>query len=201
MLGGSPRQLPKHPFENRIDVFDSWTGLDGRSSADGKNLSMTIFKTMCAMAVLSVVAIAAVPAGETAAFDCAETSCKQIKTCAEAHYKLTICGHTKRDADGDGIPCEDICGKDTATYLARVKAQAPENDVADKSKPTSVFDLVTPAEAAENNAQSGNELKCQGKRTCKQMESCEEAKFYLASCGVKSLDGDHDGVPCNALCR
>ena len=42
---------------------------------------------------------------------------------------------------------------------------------------------------------------CGNKRTCRQMSSCEEAKFYLNTCGVGSLDGDKDGVPCEALCR
>lgn len=43
--------------------------------------------------------------------------------------------------------------------------------------------------------------ECGSKRTCKQMSSCDEAKFYLKTCGVKSLDGDGDGVPCASLCR
>ena len=46
---------------------------------------------------------------------------------------------------------------------------------------------------------SGN-FTCGNKRTCRQMASCEEAKFYLTTCGIKSLDGDKDGVPCEALC-
>ena len=42
---------------------------------------------------------------------------------------------------------------------------------------------------------------CGAKTTCGQMTSCEEAKFYLNTCGVRSLDGNHDGVPCETLCR
>ncbi|MDG4552464.1 MAG: endonuclease [Candidatus Contendobacter sp.] len=42
---------------------------------------------------------------------------------------------------------------------------------------------------------------CGAKRTCDQMSSCDEAKFYLTRCGVKSLDRDGDGVPCASLCR
>ncbi|WP_039917604.1 thermonuclease family protein [Cellvibrio mixtus] len=44
------------------------------------------------------------------------------------------------------------------------------------------------------------EFQCKGKRTCGQMVSCEEAKFYLKVCGVKSLDRDRDGIPCESLC-
>jgi hypothetical protein len=33
------------------------------------------------------------------------------------------------------------------------------------------------------------------------MGSCEEARFYLERCGLSRLDGDGDGMPCEALCR
>lgn len=41
---------------------------------------------------------------------------------------------------------------------------------------------------------------CGSKRYCKQMSSCGEAMFYLSQCGLNRLDGDGDGVPCEALC-
>ena len=55
--------------------------------------------------------------------------------------------------------------------------------------------------AAPTPAASGSGFTCAGKRRCGEMTSCEEAKFYLTSCGVGSLDGDKDGVPCETLCR
>jgi len=42
---------------------------------------------------------------------------------------------------------------------------------------------------------------CGAKRTCREMTSCEEARFYLTQCGLSRLDGDKDGTPCEALCR
>jgi hypothetical protein len=33
------------------------------------------------------------------------------------------------------------------------------------------------------------------------MSSCAEAQFYFRQCGLSRLDGDHDGVPCERLCR
>lgn len=44
-------------------------------------------------------------------------------------------------------------------------------------------------------------FSCNGKRFCKQMTSCEEAKFYLRTCGVYRLDRDGDGIPCESICR
>lgn len=41
---------------------------------------------------------------------------------------------------------------------------------------------------------------CAGKRFCKQMISCEEARYYLEVCGVHRLDRDNDGIPCESMC-
>lgn len=41
---------------------------------------------------------------------------------------------------------------------------------------------------------------CGSKRYCSQMNSCEEANFYLSHCNVRSLDKNHNGVPCENLC-
>jgi len=41
---------------------------------------------------------------------------------------------------------------------------------------------------------------CGSKRYCREMVSCEEARHYLSACGLTRLDGDGDGVPCDALC-
>jgi hypothetical protein len=56
------------------------------------------------------------------------------------------------------------------------------------------FHIIAPA------SQQAELRKCGTKRFCKQMTSCEEAKFYLTTCGVSSLDGDGDGIPCESLC-
>jgi len=43
-------------------------------------------------------------------------------------------------------------------------------------------------------------VSCGSKTTCGQMNSCEEAQYYLNSCNVRRLDGDSDGVACESLC-
>lgn len=41
---------------------------------------------------------------------------------------------------------------------------------------------------------------CGKKHLCSQMISCEEAKIYMLQCGIQTLDGNGDGVPCETLC-
>jgi endonuclease YncB( thermonuclease family) len=57
---------------------------------------------------------------------------------------------------------------------------------------TSPVEPVTPI---NNNAACGD------KHYCREMNSCEEAKFYLTQCGLIRIDGDGDGLPCEKLCR
>ncbi len=42
---------------------------------------------------------------------------------------------------------------------------------------------------------------CGSKRYCGEMSSCREARYQLDVCGLRHLDGDGDGVPCESLCR
>jgi hypothetical protein len=47
---------------------------------------------------------------------------------------------------------------------------------------------------------TGKDFTCGSKHYCKEMTSCTEAKFYLNDCGAGRLDGNMDGVPCEAVC-
>lgn len=47
----------------------------------------------------------------------------------------------------------------------------------------------------------GKGFTCGSKRYCREMASCAEAKLYLKECGLKRLDSDGDGAPCESLCR
>ena len=41
---------------------------------------------------------------------------------------------------------------------------------------------------------------CGNKKRCSEMSSCAEARHYFTACGIQTLDGDRDGVPCVKLC-
>ncbi|KAA2211448.1 thermonuclease family protein [Teichococcus oryzae] len=59
-----------------------------------------------------------------------------------------------------------------------------------------------PAPLPRASATSGAaNFSCGGKRLCREMSSCAEARFHLQQCGLSRLDGDRDGVPCESLCR
>ena len=51
-----------------------------------------------------------------------------------------------------------------------------------------------------SQTESGD-FKCKTKPRCSEMSGCAEARFQLEKCGASRLDGDHDGVPCESLCR
>ena len=65
--------------------------------------------------------------------------------------------------------------------------------------PTPTKSTAPTTRTASNPDTSG--FSCTNKkRYCRDMGSCEEAKFYLVQCGVSTLDGNGDGIPCEKLC-
>ncbi len=39
-------------------------------------------------------------------------------------------------------------------------------------------------------------FKCDGRQHCSEMNSYEEAKFFIQNCPNTKMDGDGDGIPC-----
>ena len=70
----------------------------------------------------------------------------------------------------------------------------------DWRKKTCPASATAPVPAPTSPPASGG-FTCSGKRYCREMTSCEEAKFYLTQCGVRTLDGNHDGIPCEKVCN
>ena len=45
-------------------------------------------------------------------------------------------------------------------------------------------------------------FSCDGRTRCSQMNSCEEATYFVRNCPRVEMDGDGDGVPCESQwCR
>jgi hypothetical protein len=133
-----------------------------------------------------------------------KTYCREMATCAEAYYFLTVCRLTRLDADSDGIPCETICGKTLEQMQARISAEPFARSLAKSIAPPAASNAGNSSlvsTSSSDAARAPPTFSCGNKRTCKEMTSCDEAKFYLNKCGLKRLDGDGDGIPCNGLCR
>ncbi|WP_318779689.1 endonuclease [Halomonas citrativorans] len=56
-----------------------------------------------------------------------------------------------------------------------------------------------PAPLFQSIHQAG--FNCDERKKCGHISSCDEALFHLQQCGNGWLDGNNDGVPCEALCR
>jgi cold shock CspA family protein len=60
------------------------------------------------------------------------------------------------------------------------------------SAPASEAATITrPATALETS-----KFRCDGRTTCSQMASCEEATYFLKNCPGVKMDGNNDGIPC-----
>jgi len=42
--------------------------------------------------------------------------------------------------------------------------------------------------------------ECSPRRSCRELNSCEQAKAWAAKCGSEGIDGDGDGLPCEGMC-
>lgn len=78
-------------------------------------------------------------------YDCDKKYCKAMVSCDEAYYKLKICDDDSLDRDGDGVPCESVCGKggkkqskkskqQIKTLLAEQEKEQNEESETDNSK-------------------------------------------------------------------
>jgi hypothetical protein len=51
---------------------------------------------------------------------------------------------------------------------------------------------------ARHSEEDAGTFSCDGRTYCSQMNSCAEAKYFLAHCPGVKMDGDGDGIPCES---
>ena len=72
------------------------------------------------------------------------------------------------------------------------------------SRPAEVAEVAPVTAQPSESAQldSPSPFHCDGRQHCSQMQSCEEARYFLQHCPNVKMDGDGDGIPCEEqLCR
>lgn len=63
-------------------------------------------------------------------------------------------------------------------------------------KPVTRTEQSRSASKPPQRAAHSIEFKCDGRKHCSTMTSCEESKFFLKNCPDTRMDGDGDGIPC-----
>ena len=95
------------------------------------------------------------------------------------------------------------------TPCANDKTTSQDNSLTDQKKPLaqnkSAASSPLPSRTSSNsdswekpriNSSTQSSFKCDSRKYCTQMKSCEEAKYFLANCPGVKMDGDRDGIPC-----
>lgn len=100
-------------------------------------------------------------------------------------------------------PCPSNEGRKPPTVqelnAARQKQLAKEQ-ASPATQNLQVTPLVTPEllgqSPANPAASTRTSFRCDGRKYCTQMTSCQEAKYFLSNCPGVKMDGDGDGIPC-----
>lgn len=85
------------------------------------------------------------------------------------------------------------------TVLAAISVYETQQNGRQLAEKTRQMELQTKLLELQLESQKQG-FSCGGKGRCDQMSSCLEASYYMKNCGLKRLDGDGDGIPCETLC-
>ncbi len=94
---------------------------------------------------------------------------------------------------------------DPAYFAAERTAKTGRVGLWNQPNPTPPWEYRHPGRAtapANHPALASKSVgRCAEKRFCKEMKDCAEARYFLNICGMKQLDGNGDGTPCERLCK
>ncbi len=92
------------------------------------------------------------------------------------------------------IALQIYLGKSAELPPARTETFAP---VEQRAAPVFVVPSVAPTiEQPEPAIRSAQLFRCDGRETCSQMTSRDEAQFFVRNCPNTRMDGDNDGDAC-----
>ncbi len=128
--------------------------------------------------------------------------CLTSATATAQIHRCTINGTVtfQRDPCPSGEPRKPATAADL--NAANVKQPTTGQDRTGNWGRTSAGAVQTPTTAAPPAAATApatagkTGYRCDGRKRCPQMTSCDEARFFLANCPGVQMDGDGDGIPC-----
>lgn len=77
-----------------------------------------------------------------------------------------------------------LAAKEAASAASAINPPRLPVPLSSSDAPTAPARATTPA------------YRCDGRKHCSQMRSCEEAHYFLRHCPGAEMDGDGDGIPC-----
>jgi len=76
------------------------------------------------------------------------------------------------------------------------RARPPEQVQVDRGSDLQAERTQVERDDSRNAARDSSRFRCDERKHCSQMSSCEEAEFFLENCPGTKMDGDRDGIPC-----
>ena len=156
--------------------------------------------TLAAALIITLFGISGVQTQEystqNVTFSCgAKRFCKEMISCEEAVFHFKYCNLKSLARGSSGVPCiSSVCRQGHPGWEERLRVPAQHRDDGWLKQEEWLEGRVPiPPDAVQ--------FACAPKKTCRQMRSCEEARFRLKICGHLQLDRDRDGVPCEVVCR
>lgn len=103
------------------------------------------------------------------------------------------------------IEIETEKSKPAEEKASHIRKEQPQRQnettkVAKHSSQTKAKNRLNQTKKHPSKLQKSSAFQCGTKRLCGQMNSCAEARFHLTQCGLRRLDSDRDGIPCESLC-
>lgn len=132
----------------------------------------------------------------------------EIETTADGKTRainISRAGNTKNKAHASTVQLSKTPGKATksiSAVIALLVIGLIVMSVAQKF--TSAPAAVTSQSTAPNNTSQtlsevkANQFTCDGRTHCSEITSCDEATYFLEHCPNTEMDGDNDGIPCEA---
>lgn len=80
-----------------------------------------------------------------------------------------------------------------------IYGSVPQGTLCERLEPVKGSIKIVPSEIFRSNKDDDHRalgFKCDGRQYCSQMNSRAEAEYFVKNCPNTTMDGDHDGVPC-----